>query len=74
MKNHDFFPPTFVLIIFLNININMNLLEIKNFKPLKIHCGYVEIESIVPLSIVNRTNEHKVVNNHIVLKIQVFQT
>jgi hypothetical protein len=42
------------------------VLKILKINPLIIHCGYVEIETIVPLSFLNHTNEYKVVNNHIV--------
>ncbi len=35
---------------------------------LEIHCGYLDIETIVPLFFFNDTNEYKVVNNYIVLK------
>jgi hypothetical protein len=52
MKDHDFIFFTFVLKKILNMNINMNILKIKFYNPLKIYCGYVEIETIVPLSFV----------------------
>jgi hypothetical protein len=52
MKDHEFYFFTFVLKKFLNMNINMNSFFFKNYNPLKIHCGYVETEIIVPFSFV----------------------
>jgi len=52
MKDHEFYFFTFVLRNSLNMNINMNSFFFKISNPLKIHCGYVEIETIVPFSFI----------------------
>ncbi len=52
MKDHEFYFFTFVLKKILNMNINMNSFFFKNYNPLKIHCGYVRTETIVPFSFV----------------------
>ncbi len=39
---------------------------------LKIHCGYLEIETIVSCLFFNHTNEYKVMNNYIVQENLIF--